>query len=316
MDLVLVAVLPIFALILSGYLCGRSGILGPAATDALNGFVVWLALPALLFDAMARLHADVLAQGGFVAAFGGGMVLTYALCFRWGSAQDARLADRGIDGLSAAYANTGFLGIPLALALFGTEALAPAIVASLLTVCALFGFSIILIERDLQGGEGSGARKRRAVAAKVVWLLLRNPLLVSPVLGLAYGLTGWPLPVAAARFATLLGGAASPCALVTIGLFLAQKQDGSDPAVVARLVGLKLVVQPALTGLLAFKLFAMPPMHAHVALLLSALPTGTGPFMLAKLYHRNAAETSRAILLSTLLSLLTVSVLVAWFGRL
>ena len=99
---------------------------------------------------------------------------------------------------------------------------------------------------------------------------------------------------------------------MTIGLFLAQSEAAGAHNVILRLVGLKLVVQPAITWVLAFRIFAMPPLWAHAALLLSALPIGTGPFMLAKLYDREAALTSRAILVSTVASLVSVSALLAW----
>ena len=75
-----------------------------------------------------------------------------------------------------------------------------------------------------------------------------------------------------------------------------------------------LLVQPALTGVLAFWVFEMPALWAHTALILSALPIGTGPFMLAKRYNREAAVTSQAILISTVLSILSVSGLVAWLA--
>jgi predicted permease len=70
-----------------------------------------------------------------------------------------------------------------------------------------------------------------------------------------------------------------------------------------------------MTFFLAFRVFDMPPLWAHTALLISALPIGTGPFMLAKLYNREAAVTSRAILVSTVVSLLTVSALVAVLAK-
>ena len=309
MDLVLTAVLPIFALILSGYLCGRRGLFGPTATDSLNLFVVWLALPALLFQIMAQIRPGDLGPPGFSLAFGGGMAATYVISIALDRG-DRRLADKSIEGLDAAYANTGFLGIPLALALFGSAALPIVVVTALLTVCALFSVAIVLIEVDLQAGATWGR-----VGRKVVRSLARNPILLSPVLGLAYAATGLPLPAPVLRFTSLLGGAASPCALVTIGLFLAQRHDRSDLRTVVRLVGLKLLIQPAVTGLLAFKLFAMPALWSHSALLLSALPTGTGPFMLARYYERDAANTSQAILFSTVISLVTVSILVAWLGH-
>ncbi len=332
MSAVLNAALPIFALILAGFLCARRGILGPAATDSLNSFVVWLALPALLFQAMAQITRPEIDHPAFLAAYGLGMAATFACSFALDRRRGRRLADRAIEGLDAAYANTGFMGIPLCLAALGPASLPPAIIATLLTACVLFAAAIVLIETDLQRAHaGAGSRPGlRPVLRKVAGSLARNPLLAAPVLGLAFAATGADLPAPVLRFTTLLGAAASPCALVTIGLFLAQSgaQSGaaSDPATdtashraatrgtVARLVALKLLGQPALTAFLAFAVFPMPAPWSHAAVLLAALPIGTGPFMLAKLYDREAAVTSRAILLSTVLSVATISVLVARLG--
>lgn len=310
MDAILNAALPIFALIVAGYLCAKRGILGPVATDNLNTFVVWLALPALLFQAMAQTTWQQLDHPGFLAAFGGGMAATFLLSFLLDRRKARRLADASIEGLDAAYANTGFMGIPLCLVAFGAESLPAAIIATLLTACALFGGAIVLIEMDLQQ-----ERSLRRTALKVGRSLARNPLLVAPLVGVLFALSGVALPAPLLRFTTLLSDAASPCALVTIGLFLAQQQAGRNAGSVGRLVGMKLLVQPAITGVLAFRVFEMPALWAEAALLLSALPIGTGPFMLAKLYDREAAVTSRAILISTILSVVTISLLVARFGR-
>jgi predicted permease len=321
METVFDAVFPVFALILTGFVCARRGILGPAATESLNSFVVWLALPALLFQAMARITWPQLDHPGFIAAFTGGMVGTFALSFLLGhrgtrrrladTGAKRRLADKSIEGLNAAYANTGFMGIPLCLAAFGPAALVPAIIATILTACVLFAGAIILIETDLRDAPNLAATLR-----KVGLSLARNPLLAAPALGLAAAILHAQahllLPAPVWRFTGLLGAAASPCALVTIGLFLAQSRAAGDTWLIARLVALKLVVQPAITSAIAFGLFDMPILWSHTALVLSALPIGTGPFMLAKLYNREAAVTSRAILVSTVLSVITVSFLVGW----
>jgi predicted permease len=316
MQVVFGAVFPIFALILTGYLCARRGILGPAATEALNNFVVWLALPALLFQAMAQITWPELDHPGFLAAVTGGMAATFLLSFLLGGRaprENHRLADLGIEGLDAAYANTGFMGIPLCVSALGPGALVPAILVTILTACVLFAGAIVLIETDMREQPDFSATLR--VVARS---LARNPLLVAPTLGLAvallHGALGIALPEPVTRFTTLLGAAASPCALVTIGLFLAQSQAARDTAVIARLVALKLLVHPAITAILVFWVFRMPPLWSHAALLLSALPIGTGPFMLAKLYNREAAITSRAILVSTVLSVLSVSALTAWLA--
>jgi predicted permease len=115
----------------------------------------------------------------------------------------------------------------------------------------------------------------------------------------------------AETFLKLLGGAASPGALVALGLFLGEKAGVRNGKTASALVALKLVAQPLLTWWLAFHVFALPPLWAKTAVILSALPTGTGPFMLAEFYRREAAVTSSAILISTLISLVTVTLCLA-----
>jgi predicted permease len=138
---------------------------------------------------------------------------------------------------------------------------------------------------------------------------VRNPLLVAPFLGALVPASGLSVPPPAETFLKLLGGAASPCALVGLGLFLAQKRETpeGDRGATALLVGLKLVAHPVLAWLLARFVFDLPPLLAHTAILMAALPTGTGPFMLAEYYRREAAVTARVVLVSTILSVFTVS---------
>jgi len=318
--LVVEAVLPLFALILAGYLCGWRGLLGADATNSLNLFVVWLALPALLFQALADARWSELNRPGFVAAIALGMLVTFVPWVALSRWRATPLPDASIEALAASYPNTGFMGIPLCLAVFGRAGLQPAIVATILTVCLLFGLSLALIEIGLQSG-----RSAVGAIAKTASTLARNPLLVAPALGALFAIAHIPRPAPFTRFTGLLGGAASPCALVAIGLFLAQNPGVSERAhagarrharvkVILAIVALKLLVQPLVTGVLVFAVFDLPRPWSTAALLLSALPIGTGPFMLAKLYDREVAVTSRAILLSTLGSLVTTSLLVAWIA--
>ncbi len=302
------ATLPVFALILVGYLAAWRGIMSERETDALNRFVVYMALPALLFQAMVKVSFAELLNINFLASFGGGMMLTFIASFLLDRRARGRLTDASIEGLAASYPNTGFMGIPLCLIAFGPKSLPPAAIASVLVVCLLMAVAIIIIEMDRQQGQKQNWGK---ILGKVGRSLATNPLLLAPILGLIYAATRLPFPTPVEHFTTLLGGAASPCALVTIGLFLAQSSSSGSRATVGRLVGLKLFLQPAITALLALFMFPMSTLWAHTAILLSALPIGTGPFMLAKLYDREAAVTSRAILITTLGSVVTISALLA-----
>jgi len=302
MHTVFAVVLPIFSLILVGYLCRKTNRLGEKAASEINRMVVWLCLPALLFKVTATATWVQIWQPGFVLAFGAGCLLVFFATLAWRLSQRYSLVDASIDGLSAAYANTGYIGIPLCLLVFGQSGLEPALISSLVVVCVLFAIAVVCIEIGLQEEKHVG---------RAMWTVLRalakNPLVVSPLLGAGWAVGGLGLAEPVLHFLDMLATATTPCALISLGLFLAQKQQGRQsgawPLVVIKLVG-----QPLLTGYLAFKVFHLPTLWAQAALLLSALPTGTGPFMLAEYYEREAGVVSRSILLSTLCSLGTLAV--------
>lgn len=307
----LFVVLPVFALIFAGWLARRLGVLGPQATTELSRFVVYLALPALLFDIVAHARWADLWRPGFVGAFGLGAMLTFALAVAVRRPRVRTLGDAVIDGLNAGYANTGFLGFPLVLAALGREAMGPTLLATILTVCILFAVAVILVETSLRA-----KTHPRRLAIEVGRSLLCNPLLVAPALGALVPVLGLGLPTPAEGFLKLLGGAASPCALVALGLFLSENRASgmSAPGSTALLVGFKLILQPAVTWALAVGAFDLAPMLTQTAVLLAALPTGTGPFMLAELYRRDASVTSSVVLVSTTVSVLTISGYLAWSG--
>ncbi|WP_278361920.1 AEC family transporter [Stutzerimonas kunmingensis] len=304
MSSVVNVVLPVFALILLGYLCRRSGRMGPTGASELNRFVVWLGLPALLFSVVATSTWEQLWQPGFIAAFVIGCLGVFAFTLAYRMLQKQPLVDASLDALGASYANTGYVGIPLCMLVLGDEALQPAMVASIVVVCVLFAIALACVETGLHAGQGV-----LRTLGKVSSALVRNPLVIAPLLGALWAASGLQLPVPLATLLKLLGAAAAPCALVSLGLFLAQPQPAARVQGVWPLVGLKLVVQPLITWYLAFQVFELPTLWAYSALLLSALPTGTGPYMLAEFYGREGSRVSRVVLLSTLGSLITLSLI-------
>ncbi|CAM2153700.1 AEC family transporter [Pararobbsia alpina] len=304
-------VLPIFALIFAGWGMRRWEIAGPTASKELNRFVVFLALPALLFRIIANAHLRDLWQPGFVAAFGIGSLVIFAFTLAWQLRRGAHLADASVDGLNSAYANTGFIGLPLCAAAFGPSSLGPATIATILTVCVLFAMALALVEFAVQP---SGSITR--VAGRVTLSLAKNPLLAAPVLGAVASLCGVVLPEGVERFLKLLADAASPCALVALGLFIAEKRGKPDWSVLTPLVVLKLIVQPVATWLLAAYVFHIAPPLTAIAVLLSALPTGTGAFMLAEYYGRSSDTTANNVLISTIVSMVTLSIMLTlWFAH-
>lgn len=301
--------LPVFAIILSGYIAGRARLLGEAATEALNKFVYWFALPPVVFLGMARRPLAEVLNGPFIGAFLGAMLVIYAFALVVGWAVNRRgLEVASMQALNASFSNTGYMGIPLFLAAFGPDRLAPAILATVIMSAVMVGIAVILLEFNRSADHGLG----RALV-DVGRALVRNPLVMAPVLGAAVSVAGLPLPAPLVTFGELLGAAAGPCALFAIGLFLSGRPLTADLGEVGWMVALKLLMQPALTWLLATRVFHLDPFWTAAAVILGALPTGALTFVVAQQYRVYVERTSTVILVSTVLSVLTLSPLLALY---
>ena len=306
---VLSVVVPVFALILAGFIAGKTGKLGPNASTEINRFVVWLALPAQLFNFTANSDWQTLWQPGFIIAFSAGCFAVYIvlLLYRWYHTRDWAAAS--FTGLSGSYSNTGYMGIPLCLLALGDAGLAPAVIATLVVVCGLFALAIVFIEFGKQVH-----KPWYAIIGIVLGSLIKNPLLVAPIAGAVWSASGLQMVEPAQQFLSFLAAAASPCALVSIGLFLMQKSDGKVSGVWS-LTFIKLIVQPGVAWLVAGPILGLPLFWVQAAVLMSALPTGTGPFMLAQYYQADGSAISRVVLQTTVGSLLTLSLIIWWINQ-
>lgn len=306
---VLSVVVPVFALILAGFIAGKAGKLGPNASAEINRFVVWLALPAQLFNFTANSAWQTLWQPGFIIAFSAGCLAVYVPLLLYRRYRTGDWVAASFSGLSGSYSNTGYMGIPLCLLALGDEGLAPAVIATLVVVCGLFGLAIIFIEFGKQSH-----KPWHEIIFIVLRSLGKNPLLVAPIAGALWSASGLQMVQPAQQFLSFLAAAASPCALVSIGLFLMQKSETKATGVWS-LTAIKLIVQPGITWLVAGPILGLPIFWVQAAVLLSALPTGTGPFMLAQYYQTDGSAISRVVLQTTLGSLLTLSLIIWWINQ-
>jgi predicted permease len=253
--------------------------------------------------------ADVL-NGPFIAAYVGGTALTFAIAWAVGGALfGGPPAERTMMGLTAVFANTGYMGVPLFLAAFGSLRALPAIIAMVLMATVTMSAGIVLVELTQPRSAG-----KRALMVQLARALATNPLVVAPALGLAVSAAGVGLPRPVATFFDLLGAAAGPCALFALGLFLVGKPLRANLAEVAWVTVVKLVVQPVATWVLAVPLLGLEPFWAGSVVLLSSLPTAALVFTLAQRYDVYVDRASSATLASTALSVLTVPIILVLFG--
>lgn len=305
-------ILPVFLIVFAGFLARKTGVLGETASREINRFVVWIALPCLMFDVVATTNWHAVWHPGFVAASVGGSFGVFALGLIAGKMRGLNLADMGVDGLNASYSNAAYIGLPLLSLLFGPESRPFVMIAATLTLMSLFATAVLLIELAQHRGQ-----RGHVMAANVIRSMLRNPIVIAPLLGLLWWLTGLSLPQPIDTFVSLLGTAASPAALVAIGLFLADRpiKALATNRFALILTAIKLLVHPALTALLAFYILHLPQDIAVFAIVIAALPTGTGPFMVSDFYARDGKVTSGTILVSTSLSVLTITAVLTLLGH-
>jgi predicted permease len=309
MQVVINVALPVFAIMLSGFLAGRLHLLDDAASYAINQYVYWFALPAVLFISLARTPlADVL-NVSFLCVFIGSTLLVYTIAWLIGVFSNAPgSGHHAQQGLAASFSNTGYMGIPIFIAAWGPEHTLPAIVATVALSAVMLTIAVIAQELIGKVGDLSDTVK------DLVKALSRNPLVISAVAGLLWTAFRLPIPLALNNFFTISAGSAGPCALFAIGLFLAGRRLHFDRRELGWIVGLKLLGQPAITWILATALFPMDQFWMGAALLLSALPTGSLTFVVAQRYSVYVEQTSQVIFISTLLSLPLLAGLLAIYA--
>ena len=298
-------VFPVFALILIGYVCGRTGKLGESASTELNRFVVWLALPAQLFHFASSSSWQTLWQPGFIAAFFLSCLAVFILVLVLSWVRNRDLAAASFSGLSASYSNTGYMGIPLCVLALGQDGLAPAIISTFI-VFVMFALATVLIEIGILSH-----KKSHEIFWSVIKSLCTNPLLIAPVAGLLWASTDLVLYDPLAQVIAFLAAAATPCALVSIGLFLMQKERFASQQAWGISIA-KLIIQPVLAWFIAGPILNLPELSVSAVVILAALPTGTGPFMLAQYYQGDGRMISRVVLLTTIGSLLMLSLFLWW----
>ena len=301
---------PVFALIGIGWFAGRRHLLGANGTGALNGFVTWFALPAMLFNALSRVALEGIVNVSFVAVFGGSMVLTYLIGMVAARVvAGAGLAHMSLHGIAASFGNIGYMGIPLCLAAFGPAGVLPATLAVVLGAAGMLTFGLVIVEIGQHRGQGAMATVGRAGGAAV-----RSPIVQAVALGMLVSAFGVPVPDPIQRFLDLLGTAAGPCALFAIGHFLSEQGVSGQRGEVALATFGKVFVQPAIAMALLPLFPDLDATWGRSAVLLAALPSAANAFVLARDYDIFVAGASATVLLSTVLSVFTVSALIVYLG--
>lgn len=305
-------VLPVFALIALGYVSARWRWLSEAAQKGLAEFATTLAIPALLFRTVANPTGAAGSPLAIWAAFFGALLIVWGMATLATRAALRRpLDDSAAIAMTSTYGNTVMMGIPLCLSMYGDAAAAPiAIILSIHTLLLWGGAT--LHHQWVTRADGGGRVGRLLVDVFVS--LIRNPLIMAILAGVAWRTTGLGLAPLPEKTLALLAQAGIPAALVALGTSLAGFAIKGQGPTLSLVLVLKLLVMPALAALIGLML-ALPPVALGVVIVFAAMPAGANAFLFAAKVERAVNSTSGAVALGTLLSIATVSAIVAWLTR-
>lgn len=310
MQAVVNVVIPVFAIVLVGYLCGRFRLLGPGGSEALNGFVYYAALPALFFGSLAKVELAQILNWPYLGAYLFGMAATAVATLLLGRVVfRQRGAALAVQNMAALFSNTGYMGIPLAITAFGQSAALPAILATVVNGALIMGLYILWIEAERSHGS-----HLLHVARDAIFGVLRSPLVLAAIAGILCSAWQVPVPKPLLTFFDIIGAAAPPTALFAMGLFMVGKSFRGDVVELSVVSALKLLLHPLATFAIVTWLIPLPEDWRDPLLLLAALPTGSLVFVLASQHQTYVQRATGIILGSTLASVVSLSWLLGYLG--
>ena len=317
---VLLVTFPFFALVLAGFVAAKRGMLSLEAIPGLNGFVLFFALPCMLYrfgsttPIAELLNASVAGVyvlcGLVIVAFS--IALTMNARIRWN--------DASIGAMVASFPNSGFMGVPLLVALLGPAAAGPTILTILVDMVVISSLCVALSRLDSDGNSGEGGTRAMLVAGrKALRGVVGNPMPWAILLGAAASAAQFTLPGPVQTTMWLLADAASPVALFTIGAVLARSQiQANHPMPLSDylpVVLIKLLLHPLLVlvmGLAAIQLgVPLDPFALTVMVLVAALPSASNVSLLAERLGADNGRIARIILVTTVVAFFTFSGAVA-----
>lgn len=307
MQAVFATVAPIFGLIALGFGIARVGYLPESTGKGLADFVFMVAIPALLFRLMLEESGTQAPPYMLWACFLSVMALTWGAAALLTRIVLKRPATDGASiSMASTYGNIILLGIPLAIDRFGSEAATPA--ALIVSVYSPMLWLAGTLHMEWAGK--SEGLDWASLLRELVGNLVRNPIIVALVAGLAWRQTGLGLHPLLDKTVALLGQSAVPGALVALGLSLSGFAILGQTRTVAVILTLSLIFMPAVAWVMAFEVFDLPPVWAGVVVLLAAAPPGVNCFLFATRYEAAVGSVSSAVAVGTALCALTVSLIV------
>ncbi len=300
---VLGLILPVFAVMVTGYLFVRLKFLSEDISGILIQFVFKVSVPALMFVIIAQEEVETLLNWSYIVSFGGVvMAMFFIILFGAMYLRKTQLGPATMLATISVGSNTAIIALPLLHSIFGQKAAVFAAIANIIVV-ALFIVQIFILEAATSADGKSNSSKLSHVKNTIL-----NPVILSTILGIAFAATPFNLPKLAIDYLNLLGSALTPCALFAIGMSIKPSSIVKSGPLIVFASTIKLIILPMLVLAVA-QLMGLSPLIAISAVIAAAVPAAKTEFVLAKQYHQSEELVADTISLTTAASIVT---LIAW----
>lgn len=300
--------MPFFGLILLGVVASRRWHAGEHGLAWLNIFLVYFALPSLIFLVVSAAPFEQLINWPFVTATSS-VTLAVFLAVTFLSLQLFRtpLKEATLQGTAGSYGNVGYMGLPLAVAFFGAEAAVPAALVFCFDCTVQFVFTAFLAtlahERSEEAHWG-------AVAWRILKQVVLHPFIIATFVGMVASALEFRAPGALGTILDMLMRAAGPTALFALGVTVGMRKFAGLQRDMALVATMKVLVHPVLAYVVVSFVPGIEPMWLHVAVMMAALPTASNAFILASQYRTYVEGASTAVIVTTVLSAITIPILI------
>lgn len=302
---VLGLILPLFGLIILGFVGGKISKQSIEALGWLNTFIIYFALPALFFKLLAKTPIEQLASWSFIFANIGITFVIFTFTFVIGIFNaKGNIGAATIQGLAGAYGNIGYMGPALAILALGEKAAIP--------VAIIFCFENIMHFAIAPAMMAISGLKKQSIFQLVLEIMRKivfHPFIMATAVGVFAAYIDFTAPVPIARLIDYLAQAAAPCALFAMGVTLALRPLTRMPWSLGYIVPLKLIIHPLLMYVGLSYAGNYDTIWMFTAVLLASLPTATNVFVIAQQYDVWVERASASVLVTTSISVITVSML-------
>ena len=307
MSSVFANVLPVFILILMGWLAAKTGLLKAETGDALGEYVFKIAVPMLIFRTVADAHFGGVSPFGLWSAYFIAVAVTWTTGHLMATRFFARAAKVGvIAGMSSAFANNIFIGLPLIDHMVGKEGLLAVSILLAIHLPIMMIAGSILMEGATARVDGTQKRTLSVVLRQVASNLVRNPLVIAIAIGIPFNLLGFSIPTSVLPVVNQIAASAGPVALISIGMALTRYPIRGDINLATAVAVLKLTLMPAIVFATSHAI-GLPRDWAAALVLTSSVPTGINAWLIAQRFRSGQSLAASTISITTAFGLITVS---------